>query len=191
MKNLSRPRLYLALMHYPVVNKNGEIIASAVTNLDLHDMARAAKTYGIGAFYVVTPLTDQKELVEKITAHWTNGFGGQYNPARRNALRLIRIKDSLQDVKEDIISKGEGCPRIVVTSAKHSSRSTGYNSFRRMINDGQSYVLTFGTAWGLTGEFVADADYVLAPIQGVAEYNHLSVRSAASIILDRLLGDRG
>jgi len=31
-------------------------------------------------------------------------------------------------------------------------------------------------------------DHRLAPIQGVSNYNHLSVRSAAAIILDRLLG---
>ena len=58
------PKLYVALIHYPVVNKNGETIASALTNLDLHDISRAAKTYGLEAFCVVTPLEDQKDLVE-------------------------------------------------------------------------------------------------------------------------------
>ncbi len=52
-----------------MVNKKGEIIASAVTNLDLHDIARAARTFGVGRFFVVTPLADQKRLVEKIVAH--------------------------------------------------------------------------------------------------------------------------
>jgi len=31
--------------------------------------------------------------------------------------------------------------------------------------------------------------YILEPIRGNAKYNHLSVRSAVSIILDRLLGE--
>ncbi|MCP4687771.1 MAG: RNA methyltransferase, partial [Desulfobacterales bacterium] len=41
MNALSTPNLHLALLHYPVVNKNGEPVASAVTNLDLHDISRA------------------------------------------------------------------------------------------------------------------------------------------------------
>jgi hypothetical protein len=61
---------------------------------------------------------------------------------------------------------------------------------RALINDGRSYVLTFGTAWGLTEEFMTQADYILEPVQAHSDYNHLAVRSAASIILDRLLGDR-
>ena len=56
------PNLYLALTHYPVVNKRGEIIASALTNLDLHDIARVARTYGVKGYYVITPLEDQREL---------------------------------------------------------------------------------------------------------------------------------
>ena len=58
--------LSIALVHYPVTNKNGEVIASAVTNLDLHDMARSARTYGVKGFYVVTPLEDQKALAAQL-----------------------------------------------------------------------------------------------------------------------------
>jgi hypothetical protein len=94
------PKLYVALIHYPVVDKNGDIIASAVTNLDLHDISRAAKTYGLKSFYVVTPLEDQKELVERIISHWTDGLGATYNPKRRSALELIRVKDSFSEVLE-------------------------------------------------------------------------------------------
>ena len=75
------PDLYVALTHYPVVNKRGETIASAVTNLDLHDISRTAKTYGLKSFYVVSPLKDQKTLVQRIISHWTTGAGAVYNPA--------------------------------------------------------------------------------------------------------------
>jgi hypothetical protein len=67
-----------------VVNKNGDIIASAVTNLDLHDISRAAKTYGVRSFYVVTPLADQKTLIDRIVSHWVKGTGSKYNPKRRS-----------------------------------------------------------------------------------------------------------
>jgi hypothetical protein len=51
-------------------------------------------------------------------------------------------------------------------------------------------VLVFGTGWGLTEEVLGRADDLLEPILGTGAYNHLSVRSAAAIILDRLRGAR-
>lgn len=189
LKNLSRPEIYLALLHFPVLNKNAKVIASAVTNLDLHDMARVAKTYNVRMFYVVTPLKDQQQLVEEIAGHWTRGYGGEYNPARREALRLIRVKNSMQEVIEDIAAENKNPPQVIVTSARSGARRITYHHMRTLIKDGRSYVLTFGTAWGLAEEFMEKADYILEPVQAHSDYNHLAVRSAASIVLDRLLGD--
>ena len=59
-----------------------------------------------------------------------------------------------------------------------------------MLDSGKPYVLILGTAWGLAEEFISLADYVLEPIAGSTDYNHLSVRSAAAIIFDRLLGKK-
>jgi hypothetical protein len=182
------PKLYVALIHYPVVDKNGEIIASAVTNLDLHDISRAAKTYGLRSFYVVTPLEDQKELVLRIISHWTNGIGARTNPKRRRALELIRVKDSFAEVLDQVADAENDYPITIATSARKHPTNISYAEFRAMLNNGKPYVLTLGTAWGLAEEFISKADYVLDPIAGTADYNHLSVRSAAAIILDRLLG---
>ena len=190
MKTSSGISLYVALIHYPVVNKNGEVIASAVTNLDLHDIARASKTYGVIGYYVVTPLEDQKALVEKIISHWVTGVGAAYNPVRREALELIRVKDSVAAVIEDIRNRGEGMPKTVVTSAREYPRSIGYETFREMLETGSPYLLNFGTAWGLSESLISEADYVLNPIKGKCGYNHLSVRSAVSVILDRVMGVR-
>ena len=178
----------MALIHYPVVNRNGEIITSAVTNLDLHDIARVGKTYGVKGFYVVTPLSDQKELVGEITSHWIKGAGAEYNPKRREALELIKIKNSLEEVKDDIAAPAEIMPQTVVTCASSNAGSIDYRSFRELLKDGRTYLLLFGTAWGLGREVILEADYILDPIKGVSAYNHLSVRSAAAIILDRLAG---
>ncbi|QTA87361.1 SAM-dependent RNA methyltransferase [Desulfonema magnum] len=157
-----------------------------MTNLDLHDISRAARTYGVKAFYVVTPLDDQKSLAEKIVSHWIRGTGATYNPIRREALELIRIKDSLEDVTEHIRSQGEGEPRTIVTCARTHQGSISYDRFREMLNNGGPCLLIFGTAWGLSEDFISKADYVLDSVRGQTDYNHLSVRSAASIILDRL-----
>ncbi|MBU0991669.1 MAG: RNA methyltransferase [Proteobacteria bacterium] len=186
MEKLSRLNLSLALVHYPVANKKGEEICSAVTNLDLHDIARAARTYGVNAYYVVTPLEDQKILVERISSHWTTGNGGKVNPARAEALRLINVKHALEDVVLDIRQKGNGVPKVVVTTAKKNSRMIRYEAFREIMKNGEPYLLAFGTAWGLSEEIIKTADYVLEPLDGNTGYNHLSVRSAVSIILDRL-----
>lgn len=191
LNGLSPPKLYVALLHHPVKNKNGETIASAVTNLDLHDISRAAKTYGIGAFYVVTPLEDQRSLVEEIVSHWINGRGGTYNPKRKEALSLIKIRDSLPEVIDEIKEKDGLAVKVVATCAADFTPSIRFNEFRHLLGKKDVlYLLVFGTAWGLTDTFLQNVDLVLEPIRGSAGYNHLSVRSAVSIILDRLLGDR-
>lgn len=179
--------LYLALLHYPVYNKNGEVIASAVSNLDLHDISRAAKTYGVKTLYVVTPLEDQKKLVHRIVSHWTDGVGAAYNPDRRDALALIRVASSLDGALADVAGQGDGSPFTVVTDANPHRDSIGFGDLGEMLSTGRPCVILFGTAWGLTGEFIEEADFILAPITGPADYNHLSVRSAAAIVLDRLL----
>jgi hypothetical protein len=178
----------VALTHYPVVNKNGETIASAVTNLDLHDISRAAKTYGVNRFYVVTPLSDQKDLVSRIVGHWTAGAGARYNESRKQALDLIRIEDSLESAKHHITDLGHGAPKIVATCARYFDHSIGYDRMRTLLKGKEPYLLVFGTAWGLTDSLLNSADYILRPIGKNRDYNHLSVRCAASIILDRLLG---
>jgi hypothetical protein len=51
-------------------------------------------------------------------------------------------------------------------------------------------LLLFGTGWGLTEDVIARAHHRLPPIMGPGTYNHLSVRSAAAVILDRVCGRR-
>lgn len=182
------PNLHITLLHHPVVNKHGNVISSAITNLDLHDISRAARTFGVRSYYVVTPLSDQRELANQIMTHWTEGRGGEINPARREALELIRVRDSVEDVIKEITENEGGTPETVVTCARENNGAIGYGKFREMLKTGRPYLLVFGTAWGLSQDFINAADHVLAPIKGPADYNHLSVRSAVSIILDRLIG---
>lgn len=192
MKKLSAPNLYVALLHYPVINKNGNTIASAVTNLDLHDISRVAKTYGVRGFYVVTPLTDQQDLIRRIVSHWVCGVGSRYNPKRRAALELIRIKNALDDVLDHIRAREKEIPVTVATVANrkrmNGQQEIDFYRFRSMLKEESVYLLIFGTGWGLSERILARADYLLEPVSGRTGYNHLSVRSAVSIILDRLMG---
>lgn len=188
MKKLYATNLYVALTHYPVLNKNGDVIVSAITNLDLHDIARVSKTYGVRSFYVITPLEEQQVLIETIVSHWVKGAGARYNPKRREALELIDIKASIAEVKEHIKKKEGDFPKTVVTSAKNNPDNIGFGTFRDLMQGDHVYLLIFGTAWGLAEECMTEADYFLDPIKGNSKYNHLSVRSASAIILDRLFG---
>jgi hypothetical protein len=185
---IDMPKLYVALAHHPVVNKNGAEIASALTNLDLHDISRSARTYGISAFYVTTPLEDQKQLAKRIVAHWTTGYGAAANPLRRDALELIRIKTSLGEAAEEIKFLEGEYPKQVVTCARRFDTGIDYRTLQGLLAAGRPYLLVFGTAWGLTDRLLREADYILNPIVGRTDYNHLSVRSAVAITLDRLLG---
>ncbi len=151
-------------------------------------MARAAITYGVRALYVVTPLKDQQTLVKTLVSHWTTGSGAVYNPKRCQALEMVYIQESLEKAREDIALRGEGYPRTVVTSAKDHAGVVSISRLRGLLDTGKPYLLVFGTAWGLSQDCMEAADHILEPIRGNTAYNHLSVRSAASIILDRLLG---
>ncbi len=179
----------LALVHYPVCNKNRETIGSAVTNLDIHDIARAAKTFGLGRFYIVTPYHDQQQLVREIVDHWLTGPGGLYNPDRREALSLVRVVDDIDALLAEVAGKGQK-PALLATCAREHELSWSYSTVRKGLAQGRDFLIFFGTGWGLTSEVLTMMDAMLPPVRGSGEYNHLSVRSAVAIVLDRMLGDR-
>lgn len=182
------PGLSIALLHHPVLNKIGEIIGSAVTNLDLHDISRAARTYGITDFFVATPYEDQHILVNEIIGHWQNGHGASANPARKEALAIVRPVTDLKEIVDTLSARHDMKPLIVATSARPQPKEIAFKDLRSRIeaND-MPVLLIFGTAHGLAPEIIDTADHVLPPIGAQSDYNHLSVRSAVSIILDRLI----
>ena len=185
-------RLYIGLVHYPVYNKNYQTIASAVTTIDLHDIARVARTYDVKRFFVITPLEDQVMLAERVKRHWINGYGARYNKFRKEALELVELVSRLGGAVDAITEMEGELPVLIATDASsQKDRNISYQKARDLILSGRAVILIFGTAWGLDKVLINRADYVLDPILGRANYNHLSVRTAAAIILDRLVGDNG
>ena len=179
------------MIHYPVINKKDEIIGSAVTNLDLHDISRVAKTYGIDSLYIVTPYKDQQELFQELLDHWLKGHGAEYNAKRGEALSLVRICDDMDQLLARVTAKRQKRPTVLATCAREKhSVVWSYREVRQKISAGESFLILFGTAWGLAREVIEAGDGILPPITGSGSYNHLSVRSAAAIVLDRLLGVR-
>ncbi|MEK6776458.1 MAG: RNA methyltransferase [bacterium] len=184
--------LYVALLHNPVYDKQGHVVTTCITNLDLHDIARVARTYHLGQFFVVHPVPSQAALARRIVHHWKEGFGASYNATRKEAFELMTLCGTLKEATDWIRKeKGGKSPRIVITAAGRFQSTIGFAELSTRIHEGEEpYLLLFGTGWGLVEDVIKEADDVLEPIQGVGDYNHLSVRSAVSIVIDRLMGDR-
>ncbi len=181
--------LYLALLHFPVYDKNGQVVTAAVTHLDIHDIARSACTYGVRRFYVVTPVRALRELSARVLAHWDTGWGATYNQTRKDALALVALVEDLEHVVVDVEREAGVAPILLVTSARTRRPTLTYPEARQLRVDSRRPLLVlFGTGWGLTEEIMQRADHQLPAVLGTGDYNHLSVRSAAAIILDRMCG---
>lgn len=182
--------LYLALLHYPVYNKEGEVVTTSIANMDIHDIARLSKTFGVRNYFVINPLAAQRELAGEIIDHWRQGYGARFNPSRREAFELVRLKATLEEVINEVTEHTGVAPQTIVTGANLKDNLLSYAELRKMIkNNDLPYLLIFGTGSGIAEEIVKMADYCLEPIKGIGDYNHLAVRSAASIILDRITRD--
>jgi hypothetical protein len=180
----------IALVHHPVLDREGKTITTAITNLDLHDLARSACTYGIREVFMVHPVAAQRELAERVKHHWVQGTGARRIPSREPALGLLSIVESLEEMYER--AGGRSAVEAWVTSARAGSRTAiPLAEARARLADREGHVIVlFGTGWGLTPAVLESADALLAPIGGnnASGYNHLSVRAACAITLDRLLG---
>lgn len=181
--------LFVALVHYPVADRNGRIVTSAITSLDLHDIARSARTYGAAAFFVVHPVPDQREFAARVLDHWKTGNGRQFDSRRQEALELVRVVTNLDEAIVEAQRMAGARPLIVYTSAR-ADGGIGYAEMRERLEraDSAPVMLLFGTGFGMAPAMLERADFALAPVLGPGEYNHLSVRAAAGIILDRLRG---
>ncbi len=185
--NKKKSNIFIGLIHHPVYDKNCRIVTTAVTNLDLHDLARTAMVFDVKRYYVVMPLETQKVLIEQIISHWVEGHGSTYNPDRKQAFDRVKVVHDLNEAVDDLKESFGGDIVTVATSAREVNANLSVSEFRkRMVEAPGDYFILFGTGWGLTDEVIGECDYTLAPIRGVAGYNHLPVRAAAAIILDRL-----
>jgi len=182
-------RLAIALVHHPVLDRDGQTVTTAVTNLDVHDLARSARTYGCSDYFIVHPILAQRDLVERICDHWTHGSSGKRIPDRKVALELVRVVSSLEDVYARF--GGRESVEVWVTAARQVAPPWSMREASAQLDgEGRPVVVLFGTGWGLASSVVESADAALEPIRGRLDtsYNHLSVRAACAIVLDRLRG---
>jgi len=184
-----RASLNVALIHWPVFDRAKNIVCTNVTNFDIHDIARASRTYGVDRYFIVNRMKEQLSFVARILDHWRVGTGSEYNPKRRTALGMVETAENLDEVLRQFEQK----PIVVCTSARDLPiPRVSFKTLREKVWDPSSppILLVFGTGFGLGDAVLSQADMLLEPLKGAShdDYRHLSVRSAVSIVLDRLLG---
>jgi hypothetical protein len=182
--------LSVALVHHPVYDKHRRVVATALTNLDLHDIARSSRTYGVERFFMVHPVAAQRELAARIAGHWSGEQGAEKNDFRRQALDLLEVVPDLEAACRRLAEWHGVRPLLVGTAARGTSEKLAKFQEVAVRARERPVLLVLGTGWGLTDELLDGCDLRLPPLRGPGDYNHLSVRSACAIILDRLYGDR-
>ena len=181
--------IYVALLHDKMVDKTGRLVTTSVTLIDVHDISRSSRTYGARSLFVAHPSQTIRALVRTIKTHWDGEFGSTYNPNRQDALGVLSIVSDLDEAVMQIERHSGKLPKIIATSARDGDDRISCSDMRRTIAESdQPFLLMFGTGWGMSDELMKRADFVLKPIFGPTPYNHLSVRAACAIILDRLRG---
>jgi len=186
---MDRTSVHVALVHWPVYDRARNIVCTNVTNFDVHDIARAARTYGVERYFIVNRLKEQLSFVSRILEHWRVGTGSEYNPKRKTALGMVETAETMEEVLKSFPQR----PLVVTTSARELGRPrVTFQQLREHVwnPESQPILLVFGTGFGLGESVLELADVLLEPLKGASadDYRHLSVRSAVSIILDRLLG---
>ena len=190
-ERIFKASVYMVLVHYPVLNREGEEVSTAITNLDIHDGGRLAATYGLKRYFLTSPIDEQRALVHRIREHWTKGRGAEKNPSRKRALERVEYSTDLESVCLQIEREEGRRPILVGTSARYR-RERNFISWEKMrkklLEEERPYAFVFGTGWGLSPNLSPPLELFLPPIWGPTDYNHLSVRAAMAITLDRLLG---
>lgn len=181
--------LSIALMHYPMYDREYKVVTTSITNLDIHDIARLSRTYSLSDFWVITPIKAQQELVGRIINYWSSDAGRSYNPHRGDALSLVRVVDDIENVVEIIHNREGKLPKLIATDARPYPNMVNYEFVKDLVRANEPVVLVLGTGHGIAYEMIRRMDYFLAPIRPNGDFNHLSVRSAASILVDRIIGD--
>ncbi len=193
MSSLPKHKTVVVLLHHPVTNRKGEIIATSITNMDLHDISRTCRTYEIDHYYLVSPVVDHQELVGKIIEHWKRGHQAEWHPDRAEALSRAKVVGSFEDVKKELAERYPGLTlEVAMPDARPLPNQLTYEQTREKWQKEEKpgiKLVVLGTGWGVAPEFYSEVHTYLGPIYGplgADGYNHLSVRAAAAIILDRL-----
>lgn len=178
--------LYLALLHFPMRNREGGIVATALTSMNLPDIARTACTYGVSRYFLVTPLSSQRQIAERLREFWMEE---EEFSNRRQAVSLVAVREELEECYNEV-SHVEGQPPLLWGTSARPDLPYPHVEWdeARAILQTRPVLLLFGTGNGMAHDLLQACDALLPPVRSRG-YNYLSVRAAVAIILDRLKGE--
>lgn len=210
-KSAELPAVYVGLLHHPMVDRQKRVVTTAVTNLDIHDIARSCTTYGVKRFFIIHPSVEQHKVIHQILEHWQDSVQNQYHPARFKALSHVRLVHSFEEAYNEIRLDTEEAqpgpePLVVMPDARPLGKAMAYEDIGKLWQknglttlaprlaskkqENTPLFIIFGTGFGIAPEFFPHIDVILEPLKGPTSYNHLSVRAAAAVVLDRMFGNR-
>lgn len=188
-ETVNKPSFSVVLLHEGMCDRARNSVTTSLTPIDIHDIARSCTTYGVETFFIAHPSPHLKKLARTLLEHWDSGFGSTYNPNRKEALESVSLVNSLDDAIARIDERHNKLPIVIATAARPGGIRTTFKDLKAKVSSSTDpFLLMLGTGWGMGPELLARGDIFLEPINGPTEFNHLSVRSACAIMLDRLFG---
>src|SRR5436853_424381 len=126
--------LSVALLHENMHDKQGKIVTASLTLIDIHDLARGSRTFGITSLFVAHPSPAIRKLAHTLETHWEEGFGATYNPNRKEALETLEIVSDLDEVIHKIDLRTKKLPKLIASSAKKGADRMTYPKMREVID---------------------------------------------------------
>jgi hypothetical protein len=169
VRSLQSLKTSVVLLHHPMTNRLGKVITTAVTNIDLHDIARSCRTYEVDHFFVVTPIAEQHALLNRIIGHWSKGRSLDWHPDRAEAFSRLQLVHEFNDVLkyhqqhyglniEVVMPDARPLPQPQIAYA--DLRARWANELKALASAGRdsgamtSKIIVFGTGWGVAPEFI-------------------------------------
>ena len=190
MSDVYVPKLAIGLVHHPIRDRLQKTVATNVPNFDIHDIARAAQVYGVEKYYIIHPMKEQQMFVHRVLDHWRTGQGAKFNPMRKTALGSVQTASSVEEALADW-NTPDSITIATTARVEWAKRKYSFAELRNEMHvEKKPVFMLFGTGFGMTADLIGSCSGVLESIRGAPpqDYRHLSVRSAVSICLDRLMG---
>ncbi|HXH65459.1 MAG TPA: RNA methyltransferase [Mariprofundaceae bacterium] len=176
---MAEPRIAVALVHHPVLNRLGETSTTAITSMDVHDFARSCTFYDVAPVFLVHPADGMHAFVDEMRGYWQEGEGGGRNPGRGRSLASVQLVHTL----DEAVAAMDGGSVWFTSSSPPERETTDVEALGEMPG---RHLIVFGTGWGLDVKSLQKPTGWLSPIEGTGMVRHLSVRAALAIYLDRL-----
>ena len=127
------PDLSVVLLHDKMVDKPGNIVTTSLTAIDVHDIARSCRTYGVNNLFISHPAPTIRKLARTLKDFWEEGYGSTYNPNRKEALEIVELVADLDEAIQKIDLRTKKLPKLVATSARPGGKRIDFPQFSELL----------------------------------------------------------